>query len=99
MFSMGLLFCFLFGGGRRGIWGEQKQLRPGFFMDNKDKSRHENHMYMDVPDRKLGSMVRINGLFHLLITRVYWGYNPLILTIDPNFQRDIQVYIIWIPAT
>ena len=19
-----------------------------------------------------------------------WGYNPLILTIDPNFQRDIQ---------
>ena len=22
---------------------------------------------------------------------VYWGYNPLILTIDPNFQRDIQV--------
>ena len=23
---------------------------------------------------------RINGLFHLLINRVYWGYNPLILT-------------------
>ncbi len=22
---------------------------------------------------------------------VYWGYNPLILTIDPIFQRDIQV--------
>ena len=22
--------------------------------------------------------------------RIYWGYNPLILTIDPNFQRDIQ---------
>ena len=20
-----------------------------------------------------------------------WGYNPLVLTIDPNFQRDIQV--------
>ena len=20
-----------------------------------------------------------------------WGYNPLIPTIDPNFQRDIQV--------
>ena len=30
---------------------------------------------------KLGSMVRINGLFHLLINGVYWGYNPLILTI------------------
>ena len=39
---------------------------------------------------KLGSMVRINGLFHLLINGVYWGYNPLILIIDPNFQRDIQ---------
>ena len=24
--------------------------------------------------------VRINGLFHLLINEVYWGYNPLILT-------------------
>ena len=34
---------------------------------------------------KLGSMVRINGLFHLLINGVFWGYNPLILTIDPNF--------------
>ena len=28
---------------------------------------------------------------NLLINGVYWGYNPLILTIDPNFQRDIQV--------
>ena len=27
----------------------------------------------------------VNGLFHLLINGVYWGYNPLILTIDPNF--------------
>ena len=33
----------------------------------------------------------VNGLFHLLINGIYWGYNPLILTIDPNFQRDIQV--------
>ena len=32
----------------------------------------------------------VNGLFHLLINGVYWGYNPLILTFDPNFQRDIQ---------
>ena len=46
---------------------------------------------------KLGSMVRINGLFHLLIDGVYWGYNPLILTIDPNFQRDIQVCCFWEP--
>ena len=29
-----------------------------------------------------GSMVRINGWFHLVIHGVYWGYNPLILTID-----------------
>ena len=41
---------------------------------------------------KLGSMVRIGGLFHLLRNGVYWGYNPLILTFDPNFQRDIQVF-------
>ena len=34
---------------------------------------------------------RINGLFHLLISGVYWCYNPLILTFDPNFQRDILV--------
>ena len=33
--------------------------------------------------RKLGSMARINGLFHLLINGIHWGYNPLILTIDP----------------
>ena len=25
-----------------------------------------------------------------LINGVYWGYNPLILTIDPNLPRDIQ---------
>ena len=40
---------------------------------------------------KLGSMVRISGLFHLLINKVYWGYNPLIRTFDPNFQLEIQV--------
>ena len=28
---------------------------------------------------------------NLLIKRVYWGYNTLILTFDPNFQRDIKV--------
>ena len=32
-------------------------------------------------------------LFHLLINGVYWGYNPLILTLDPNFQRDIGVAV------
>ena len=29
--------------------------------------------------------------YNLLINGVYGGYNPLILTFDPNFQRDIQV--------
>ena len=38
--------------------------------------------------RKLGSMVIT---YNLLINGVHWAYNPLILTIDPNFQRDIQV--------
>ena len=28
----------------------------------------------------------VNGLsFHLVINGVFWGYNPLILTFDPNF--------------
>ena len=40
---------------------------------------------LDVLLGLLGSMVRINGLFHLLINGLYWGYNALILTIDPNF--------------
>ena len=38
-------------------------------------------------------MVSFNGLFHLLIHGMYLGYNgynPLILTRDPNFQPDIQ---------
>ena len=29
--------------------------------------------------------------YNLLISGVCSGYNPLILTIDPKFQRDIQV--------
>ena len=41
--------------------------------------------------RKLGSMVRINGLEPTYTWGIPWGYNPLILTIDPKFQRDIQV--------
>jgi len=39
---------------------------------------------------RMSQEVRINGLvsglFHLLINGVYLGYNPLILTIDPNFR-------------
>ena len=35
---------------------------------------------------------RINGLFHLCIYGYSLGlFHPLILTFDPNFQRDIQV--------
>ena len=29
---------------------------------------------------------------------VYWGYSPLILTIDPNFQPDIHCHPDFIPA-
>ena len=57
--------------------------------------------YLDVPERKLGSLVRINGLFHLLINGVYWGYKPLILTIDPNFlghpsSGGSEVVVTWV---
>ena len=34
---------------------------------------------------KLGSLVRINGLFHLLINGVFLGVITHSLTIDPNF--------------
>ena len=40
-----------------------------------------------------GSMVRINGLFHLPINRgTSWGYDLLISYPFTNFQRDIQVF-------
>ena len=39
-----------------------------------------------------GSMVRIDGLFQLLSKWDILGlFHPLILTFDPNFQRDIKV--------
>ena len=44
---------------------------------------------------KLGSMVRINGLFHLPINRVYWGYNLLILSFGSYLaesRKNIQKY-------
>ena len=46
---------------------------------------------------KLGFMVGKLGIirYNLLINGVYCGYNPLILTIDPNFQQDIQVPPDW----
>ena len=28
--------------------------------------------------------------YNLVMNGIYWGYNPLILTFDPNFQRGIQ---------
>ena len=37
--------------------------------------------YLDVPGRKLGSMVRINGLFHLLVNGVFVGVITRLLTI------------------
>ena len=41
---------------------------------------------------KLGSMVRINGLFHLHKWGIPWELQPTdLLTFDPNFKRYIQV--------
>ena len=40
----------------------------------------KKNTYLDLPDRKLGSSVRISGLGHLLINGVYWGYIPQILS-------------------
>ena len=45
---------------------------------------------------KLGSMVRINGFFHLLINGVYWGCHSPILTFDPNFLGHPSGYF-WTP--
>ena len=36
--------------------------------------------------------INSNGCFQVLKNGRFWGYNPLILTIDPNFQRDIQAF-------
>ena len=60
----------------------------GFFLENKRETS------LDVPDGVSTSMVRINGLFHLLINGVYWGYNPFTPTIDPNFQGPCQEGVI-----
>ena len=35
----------------------------------------------------------VNGLFHLLLNGIYWGEITHLLTIDPIFQRDIQVEV------
>ena len=44
---------------------------------------------------KLGSMVRINGLYHLLIDGVYWGYNLLLL---PGIQAEGGSPLAWIDS-
>ena len=60
--------------------------RPEEFLSN-EQPGPERYTLLGCPlsQEVDGSMVSINGLFHLLINGVYWGYNPLILTIDPNF--------------
>ena len=45
-----------------------------------------------MPRWKLGSLVSKWVIsYNLLINGVYWSYNPLIPTFDPNFQPDILV--------
>ncbi len=48
---------------------------------------------MSLEDRINGE--RINGLFHLLIHSVYWGYNLLILTFDPNLLGHPSMRKCW----
>ncbi len=45
------------------------------------------------PDVPLELRININGLFHLFINGIYWGYNPLILTFDPNFLGHPSIVI------
>ena len=49
--------------------------------------------YLDVPLEVIGSMLRINGWNNLLINGRYCGYNPLILTFDPNFLGHPSIYL------
>ena len=37
-------------------------------------------------------MVRINGLFYLLINGICWGYNPLILTIHQRLNGTLPTH-------
>ena len=46
---------------------------------------------LDVPGRKLGSMVRINGLFHLLVNGVFLGVITHLITNLLLTSWDIQV--------
>ena len=48
--------------------------------------------YLDVPLEVIGSMVRINGFFQLLVNGVVLGgmTHLLFLTFDPTFRRNIQ---------
>ena len=57
---------------------EVKSQRP---CDSNDESGGNPYICLDVPGRKLGSMVNKWVICDLLITMVFWGYNPLILTI------------------
>ena len=63
----------------------QVMFDPKSSMDGIAPVNHRHYLEREV------SNWLVNGLFHLLLNAVYWGYNPLILTFDPNFQRDILV--------
>ena len=69
-----------------------KGFPPGFFFKKKSKMLGLEY-YLDVP----GSMVRINGFCNLLQDGVFVGGIAHLLTIDPNFQQDIQVnhHVTW----
>ena len=74
---------------RKGRWGTPSTIllvHFGHFFTRKKNTR--------MSTRKLGSMVRINGLFHLLMKwGIPWGWNnPLIRSalIHPNFRLGVS---------
>ena len=59
-----------------GYWDERGALASSFCNSRHCLLRGGRIQHLDAPGRKLGSMVRINGLVHLLRHGVYCGYNP-----------------------
>ena len=53
--------------------------------------------HLDVPGRKIGSMVIGSMVYNLLINGVYWSYNPVTNHVVSFW--DIQVWLVNLPPT
>ena len=75
-------------GGRPGFWLPAGRVDKGETLQEAQRIFFVEQYYLDVPevgsDRINGD--RINGLFHLFINGVYWGFNPL-TTVDGSEIR------------